>query len=125
MPEYIEAWLTAPDPESSRFEFHPEARNAFRIDFYRGEVLQSTIISSCSLVSANQVRYQWKTISSTGISESLVEIHLRTNPGGCILGLKHSGFTDTTDSVWADRMWHQSLDRFCGLLSKTHPIASH
>jgi uncharacterized protein YndB with AHSA1/START domain len=125
MPEYIEAWLTAPDPEISRFDFHPEARNAFRLDLYRGEELQSTVISSCSIVSANQVRYHWKTISPAGLAETLVEMHLRPNPGGCILGLKHSGFKDAAESAWFDRMWRQSLDRLCGLISKSHSVASH
>ncbi len=125
MPEYIEAWLTAPDPESSRFDFHPEARNAFRLDLYRGEELQSTIMSSCSIVSANQVRYRWKTISPTSVTDTLVEMHLRANPGGCILGLKHSGFNHTAESAWFDKMWHQSLDRLCGLLSKNHTASSH
>jgi uncharacterized protein YndB with AHSA1/START domain len=125
MPEYIEAWLRAPNTDSVTFIFRPEVRDTFRIDLYRGEALQSTIRSSCRVVSSNQVRYNWKTTSPLGTTDTLVDVHLRSSSGGCILGLKHSGFKETQESIWYYEMWHQSLENLCRLMSKNRPSPSH
>lgn len=125
MPEYIEAWLQAPDADSFRFAFNPEARDGFRIDLYRSENLQSSVYSACRVVSSNQVRYIWKTISANGISDTLVDMHLRSSPGGCILGLKHSGFKDNAESTWCYKMWHRSLECLCKLMSRNRSAIIH
>jgi hypothetical protein len=118
MPEYIEAWLQAPDTEGLHFLFNPVTQDAFRIDLYCAETLQTSIYSSCRVVSINQVRYIWKTAYSTGTAETVVDIRLRDSSGGCILGLKHSGFRDTIDSAWYFTMWNQSLQRLSRLMKK-------
>src|SRR5438876_12356802 len=64
IPEYIEAWLQAPDTDDLRFVFNQVAEETFRIDLYRGQTLQASIDASSWVVGANQVRYIWKTISS-------------------------------------------------------------
>lgn len=125
MPEYIEAWLQAPDDDSFRFSFNPEARDTFRIDLYRDEVLQSSLYSGCRVVSSNQVRYVWKTITADSISDTLVDLHLRSSPGGCILGLKHSGFRDNAESTWCYKMWHRSLECLCKLMSRNRSAIIH
>jgi uncharacterized protein YndB with AHSA1/START domain len=116
MPEYIEAWLQAPDAEGLQFVFSLVTQEAFRIDLYRAETLQASIHSSCRVVSANQVRYTWQTTSPAGIAETLVDMQLRGSSGGCILGLNHSGFRNTIESAWYCRMWHQSLERLYRLM---------
>jgi len=114
------------DPTKTAFKTTVENGTVFRVVSYQpGVSPRNQVISSCSIVSANQVRYHWKTISPVGLEETLVEMHLRPNPGACILGLKHSGFKDAAESAWFDRMWRQSLDRLCGLISKSHSVASH
>ncbi len=125
IPEYIEAWLRAPETDDVRFVFSPESRDAFRIDLYRGGIPLSSIRSSCRIVSSNQVRYTWKTTSPIVTTETLVDIHLRCSPGGCILGLKHSGFRTSEESAWYDRMWHQSLENLWRIVSKNRTSASH
>ena len=119
MPEYIEAWLQAPDSEELQFVFNPVTQEAFRIDLYRADVLQASIDSACRVVNANQVRYSWKTTSPTGRTETVVDMRLRRSSGGCILGLKHSGFKSTVESAWCNKMWHQSLERLGRLMRKT------
>jgi hypothetical protein len=125
MPEYIEAWLQAPDADAFRFAFNPEARDGFRIDFFRNEVLQSSLYSSCRVVSSNQVRYVWKTISANSISDTVVDMHLRSSPGGCILSLKHSGFKENAESIWCYKMWHRSLECLCKLMSRNRSAVMH
>src|ERR1700749_1686866 len=118
MPEYIEAWLQAPAMEELIFLFKPITQDTFRLDLYRAEKLQTSISGSCRIVNTNQVRYTWRTVSSAGTSETLVDIWLRDSSGGCILGLKHSGFRDAVDSTWCSKMWNQSLRRLSRLMKK-------
>ena len=118
IPEYIEAWLQAPNPEALQFVFNLEAEQAFRIDLYRAEALQKSVHGSCRVVSANQVSYTWETTSSLGTHETLVEIQLRYSSGGCILALKHSGFKDAKESAWCCKMWQQSLERLCRIMAR-------
>lgn len=118
MPEYIEAWLGAPDSEELQLVFNPVTQEAFRIDLYRAQALQACIHSSCRVVSANQVRYNWKTTSPIGATETVVDMQLRRSSGGCILGLKHSGFKNTVESAWCCKMWRQSLERLGRLMKK-------
>ena len=125
IPEYIEAWLHAPESEDVRFVFTPEGREVFRIDLYRGGVLLSSIRSSCRIVSSNQVRYTWKMDSLIGTTDTRVDIHLRCSSGGCILGLKHSGFRSSEESAWYDKMWHQSIENLCRIVSKNRTSAAH
>jgi hypothetical protein len=125
IPEYIEAWLRAPESDDMRFVFIPEGREAFRIDLYRGGVPLSSIRSSCRIVSSNQVRYTWKMDSLISTTDTRVDIHVRCSPGGCILGLKHSGFRSSEESAWYDKMWHQSIESLCRIVSKNRTSAAH
>jgi uncharacterized protein YndB with AHSA1/START domain len=119
MPEYIEAWLQAPDTERLQLLFNPLTQDAFRIDLYRAETLQASIHSSCRVVSENHIRYAWKTTSRAVTIETVVDMQLRDISGGCILGLKHRGFTNTVDSTWCRRMWQQSIERLCSLMRRS------
>jgi uncharacterized protein YndB with AHSA1/START domain len=118
IPEYIEAWLQAPDTDDLRFVFNQIAEETFRIDLYRGETLQASVDASCWVVGANQVRYIWKTTSLIDTTETLVDMKLLAGSGGCVLALKHSGFNDPAESARCHRMWQQSLERLCRLMEK-------
>jgi uncharacterized protein YndB with AHSA1/START domain len=118
IPEYIEAWLQAPDTEELRFVFNQVAEETFRIDLYRGETRQASVDGSCWVVGSNQVRYIWKTTSLIDTTETLVDMKLLSGSGGCVLALKHSGFNDPAESARCRRMWQQSLERLCRLVEK-------
>jgi uncharacterized protein YndB with AHSA1/START domain len=118
IPEYIEAWLQAPDTDDLRFVFGQVAEETFHIDLYRGETLQASIDGSCWAVGENQVRYIWKTTSPIATNETRVDMKLLRGPGGCVLALKHSGFQDLVESARCRRMWQQSLERLCRLMEK-------
>jgi hypothetical protein len=118
IPEYIEAWLRAPDIDELRFVFNQVAEDSFSIDLYRGRLLQASIDSSCWVVGSNQVRYIWKTTSPMGTAETLVDMKLLSGSGGCVLALKHSGFKDQSESARCSRMWHQSLERLGRIMEK-------
>jgi len=118
IPEYIEAWLQAPDTDDLRFVFNQVAEDTFRIDLYRGHTLQASVDGSCWVVAANQVRYIWKTASPIAVTETVVDIKLLRAPGGCVLALKHSGFRDPIESARCRSMWQQSLERLCRLMEK-------
>src|SRR5260370_15333201 len=92
IPEYIEAWLQAPDTDDLRFVFNQVAEETFRIDLYRGETLQASVDGSCWVVGTNQVRYIWKTTSPIGATETLVDMKLLCGTGGWVPALKQSGF---------------------------------
>jgi uncharacterized protein YndB with AHSA1/START domain len=122
IPEYIEAWLQAPnrdeDTDDLRFVFNQIAEETFHIDLYRGETLQASIDGSCWAVGENQVRYIWKTTSPSATNETRVDMKLLRGPGSCVLALKHSGFQDAAESARCRRMWQQSLERLCRLMEK-------
>jgi len=118
IPEYIEAWLQAPDAEELRFAFDPAAQQTFRVDFYRAATVQATVHGSCCVQGANRVRYIWKTSSPLGSAETAVDMQLRLGLSGCILGLKHSGFQNVVESAWCCKMWYRSLERLGRLLGK-------
>jgi uncharacterized protein YndB with AHSA1/START domain len=118
IPEYIEAWLQAPDTADTKFVFNLVGQETFRIDLYRAEALQASVHGSCRVVGANRIRYIWKTISPTSTTETLVDMHLLSASDGCVLGLKHSGFRDTVESAWCCKMWYQSLEKLCRLMGK-------
>jgi uncharacterized protein YndB with AHSA1/START domain len=118
IPEYIEAWLQAPDTEELRFVFNQVAEETFRIDLYRGETRQASVDGSCWVVGSNQVRYIWRTTSLIDTTETLVDMKLLPGSGGCVLALKHSGFNDPAESARCRRMWQQSLQRLCRLVEK-------
>jgi uncharacterized protein YndB with AHSA1/START domain len=118
IPEYIEAWLQAPDTEELRFVFNQVAEETFRIDLYHGETRQASVDGSCWVVGSNQVRYIWKTTSLIDTTETLVDMKLLPGSGGCVLALKHSGFNDPEESARCRRMWQQSLQRLCRLVEK-------
>jgi hypothetical protein len=118
IPEYIEAWLQAPHAEELHFVFNPISPETFRLDLYSAETLQASVHSSCSVMNSNQVRYTWKKMSPIGITETLVDMQLFCGSGACILGLRHSGFKDTAESDWCDKMWHRSLESLCRLMEK-------
>jgi uncharacterized protein YndB with AHSA1/START domain len=118
LPEYIEAWLQAPDTDDLRLVFNQIAEETFRIDLYRGETLHARVDGSCWVVGANQVRYIWKTTSPFDTTETLVDMKLLSGSGGCVLALKHSGFNDPQESARCRRMWQESLERLCRLMEK-------
>lgn len=118
IPEYIEAWLQAPDTDELRFVFNQVGEETFCIDLYCGPSLQASIYGSCWVVGTNQVRYIWKTTSPMGVSETLVDMKLLSGSGGCVLALKHSGFRDQAESARCSRMWHQSLERLSRIMEK-------
>ena len=118
IPEYIEAWLQAPDTDDMRFVFNQVAEETFCIDLYRGQTLQASVDASCWVVGPNQVRYIWKTTSSLDTTETLVDMKLLSGSGGCVLALKHSGFNDPGESARCRRMWQQSLERLGRLMEK-------
>jgi uncharacterized protein YndB with AHSA1/START domain len=118
IPEYIEAWLQAPDTADLQFVFNLVAQETFHIDLYRADAFQASVHGSCCVVGANQVRYIWQTTSPAGTTETLVDMQLLCASDGCILGLKHSGFKDTVESAWCCRMWHQSMEKLCRLMRK-------
>ena len=118
IPDYIEAWLQAPDTDDLRFVFNQIAEETFGIDLYRGQTPQARIEASCWVVGTNQVRYIWKTTSSVDVTETLVDMKLLSGSGGCVLALKHSGFNDPAESSRCLRMWQQSLERLNRLMEK-------
>jgi uncharacterized protein YndB with AHSA1/START domain len=118
IPEYIEAWLQTPDAGELQLVFNLVAAEAFRIDFYRAGSLQTSVHGSCRVVSANQIRYIWKTTSSTGTTETLVDMQLLRTSGGCTLSLRHSGFRSSKESSWCYKMWCLSLERLSKLIEK-------
>jgi hypothetical protein len=118
IPEYIDAWLQAPDTDDLRFVFNHIAEETFRIDLYRGEILQAYVDGTSWVVGTNQVRYIWKTTSPIDTAETLVDMKILPGSGGCVLALKHSGFNDPAESARCRRMWQQSLERLCRLVEK-------
>jgi uncharacterized protein YndB with AHSA1/START domain len=118
IPEYIEAWLLAPDAEASQLVFELVTSETFQIDLYRAQALEASIHGFCRVVGANEVRYRWTTTSSISTTETLVDMKLLCAPEGCIIDLKHGGFEDPIESAWCYKMWHKSLDKLSTLMKR-------
>jgi uncharacterized protein YndB with AHSA1/START domain len=116
IPEYMEAWLQAPDPDELLFVFDLVNQENFRIRLYRAEGLHASIYGSSRVEDANRVTYIWKTTSRARTTETLVDMRLEGGSRGCTLRLKHSGFRDRAESAWHCRMWHQSMERLCQII---------
>jgi hypothetical protein len=110
IPEYIEAWLQAPDPdEMLTFDFVAQQR--FQMGFYRAEALRASIHGSARVVSRTGVHYMWKTISASGIAHTTVDLMILTRSDGCVVVLNHRGFCSLQERAWHCRMWERSLEK--------------
>jgi hypothetical protein len=118
IPEYIEAWLRAPDTAAQKWIFNSTGREQFRIDIYPSDSLQERIHGYCQVINPNQVRYSWTTTSRSGFAKTLVDIETSWNRGWCNITLKHSGLVGAVEIGWYGEMWNQSLLRLCRLLQK-------
>lgn len=118
IPEYIEAWLKAPDAMEQRFVFNLQGQGGFQMDLYRSDALQERIHGYCQIISSNQVRYWWTAASRFRSAKTLVDIETLWRMGWCTINLKHSGFVNASDSDRYREMWCQSLLRLCRLLGK-------
>lgn len=118
IPEYIETWLRSPNEDELRFVFHSVTEETFRIDLYRANTVQTRIQGFCSVLNLNQIQYAWKITSLVTKTSTVVDMRLLAGPGGCTLGLKHSGFRDEAESGWYGQVWRRSLDTLCRLMEK-------
>lgn len=118
IPEYIEAWLRSPNEDELRFVFHSMRQESFRIDLYRADTVQVRVHGFCNVLNSNQIQYAWKTTSLVAKTSTVVDMRLLAGPGGCTLGLKHSGFRDAVESAWYGQVWSRSLDTLCRLMEK-------
>ena len=118
IPEYIETWLRSPNEDELRFVFHSVTEETFRIDLYRANTVQTRIQGFCSVLNLNQIQYAWKITSLVTKTSTVVDMRLLTGPGGCTLGLKHSGFREAAESGWYGQVWRRSLDTLCRLMEK-------
>jgi uncharacterized protein YndB with AHSA1/START domain len=115
IPEYIEAWVQAPDLEELLvFEYVTHER--FQIDLYREDAPRASIHGSARIVNKTQVNYIWKTISPNGITHTTVDLTLMSGLDRCVLGLRHNGFHNTVERAWHSRMWMHSMKRLCGII---------
>ena len=118
LPEYIEAWLKAPDAMEQRCVFNLEGQDGFQMDLYRAGALQEHIHGYCQIISSNQVRYWWTAASRFRCAKTLVDIETMWKMDWCTINLKHSGFVNASDSDRYREMWCQSLLRLRRLLGK-------
>jgi hypothetical protein len=116
-PEYIEAWLNAPDPDSLVVGLDAENDECFRVDVYRGESVRSTIYGSICIPSTRHVRYIWNQASASSVSKTIVDLVVVDYFGGCSLGMKHSGFGTSSEGLWHRNMWDCSFERLGRLIT--------
>ena len=116
IPEYMEAWLRAPDREELLFVSDLAEQDNFRLYLYRARALQTTIHGSSRVLNTNQINYVWKTKSPVGTTRTLVDIRIAGSARGCTLHLKHSGLHNMAERVWHRRMWCQSMERLSLLI---------
>jgi hypothetical protein len=110
IPEYIEAWLQAPDAdEMLMFDFVTDQR--FNIGFYRTEALRASIHGSSRVVNRTRVHYMWKTISASGITHTTVDLMILAREDGCVVVLNHRGFCSLEERAWHCNMWERSLEK--------------
>ena len=116
--EYIEAWLRAPAQEEVLvFGFVTPER--FQIDLYREDAPRASIHGSARVVNKSQVIYSWKTISPYGITHTAVDLVLLGGMDRCVVGLKHTGFSNMRERAWHHEMWKRSMAKLSELVT-TH-----
>ena len=115
VPEYMEAWVQAPDIERVECRSDPRSFDRFRIDFLGPGRRREGILGSCLLTKPNRVTYSWEDSSREG-RRSLVEIRLWLHTARCTVKLRHSGLTRQDERDWYSRMWRDSLRKLCLLM---------
>jgi hypothetical protein len=118
IPEYIEAWLRAPDTTEQKWVFNSTGREQFTIDIYPSDSLEERIHGYCQVINPNQVRYSWTTVSRSGSAKTLVDIETSWDISWCSITVKHSGLVGPVEISRYGEMWNQSLLRLCRLLRK-------
>lgn len=118
IPEYIEAWLRAPDPEEVLvFAFVTPVR--FQVDLYREDALRASIHASAHVVNKTEVIYRWQTISPYAITHTMVNLVLCGGLDQCVVGLKHSGFSNMREQAWHYELWKRSMEKLSRIIA-TH-----
>ena len=118
VPEYMEAWIQAPDTERIECRSDPRSFDRFRVHLFGADGQRQTIHGSCLLTKPNRITYVWNNSSAEEIP-SLVETRLWSHPNRCTLRLRHSGVTRPDDQEWYSRMWRDSLVKLRALMEGT------
>jgi hypothetical protein len=116
MPEYLEAWLEAPDTDRIECHAERESFDRFRIDLFSSGARRRSIHGSCLLSKPDKITYLWDRERAGSGARSVVEIRLCGGLATCALKLRHSGFRNQAESQWHFAMWRRSLDKLCGLM---------
>ena len=116
IPEYMEAWMQAPDRDKLLFVSGLAEQENFRIYLYRARSLHGSIHGSTRVTNENRITYIWRTKSPVGTARTRVDISLVGSRRGCTLRLKHSGLQNMADREWHRTMWCRSMERLSLLI---------
>ena len=109
MPEYLEVWMSLPEPDAYSGVVALRNANSYRIDFYRSENLDASITGLFRIYKADKLVLTWRKFGVSDDAQSIVNILLQGGIGRCILELRHTGLPSYEESVWHQSMWRTSL----------------
>jgi uncharacterized protein YndB with AHSA1/START domain len=107
VPEYIEAWFSAPGAIEGRTEVFALA-DFLSISYSCARGERFTILSSYKVCRRNKLLLTWERISPSGAEPSMVKIRLLGDFGRTTVHVTHVGVT-SSDQQWHRDLWESSL----------------
>jgi hypothetical protein len=116
IPEYLEAWLEAPDGVGFAY---PDESSAFRglwINL-RNSSFNLGVINVFRIQSKpDTITFNWENYQFGQIATSTVDILVRGGPRRCTLKLRHTGFRSINEVDWYSNVWSRSLSKLRRLM---------
>ena len=109
MPEYLETWMSLPDPDESCYVIALQRAASYRIDFYRDNILDASITGLFRIYKPDKLLLTWRRFGAQDDAQSVVAILLQGGFNRCLLELRHSGLRTAAESLWHRKMWSVSL----------------
>ena len=113
VPEYIEAWFSAPEAIGGRTEVFAAA-DFLSISYSCSRGERVTILCSYKVCRRNKLVLTWEKIKFFGAIPSLVKIRLLGDFGRTTVHVTHVGVTPS-DQQWHKALWETSLGRLAKL----------
>jgi len=109
VPEYIEAWFSAPGAIAGRTEVSG-GENSFSISYWCAHHKQFRILCSYRVCRRSKLVFAWQHFTLPEVTSSMVKIRLLGDFGRTTVHVTHVGLTPS-EQQWHECLWAVSLGR--------------
>jgi len=116
IPEYMEAWLKAPEADHCTCLSSDQFSNGFCVEVFSGEISQCHIYGHWLASTPEHLILSLKKSVCEGSGHSIVDFRLKYNQKLCTVSVAHRGIGNVNDAIWFSEMWEHSLTKMRSLL---------